>query len=321
MPLMPPGERGLSLFEPWAKRKGGTLVSVEESFWWYVTLEGRDGDGEVLESLVDLSGSIGAEHQEGTDRCRVRAFYRSSQDVAFWLKRVNEVLEPWPRISVVDVGKVENQRWHVAWQESFPPLEVGKTLVVMAPWHRGAEPPGRRPLYIYPGSAFGTGYHETTQIMLELMESTPLEGKAVADIGTGSGILAIAAARLGARSVVARDLDPAVMPEIQENCRLNAVPPEVVTAEVGDLLKDFRHRVDLVVATILLEPLLTMLPHLREALLPGGRAIFSGMVQKERERFLEALREHRFDVQEERSRGEWWGVAVAPEAGSEPSGA
>ena len=96
--------------------------------------------------------------------------------------------------------------------------------------------------------------------------------------------------------------------------------PEFVKQQMA-VLQAFDAPVDLVVANILLEPLLTMLPHLREALLPGGRAIFSGMVQKERERFLEALREHRFDVQEERSRGEWWGVAVAPEAGSEPSGA
>ncbi len=296
-------------------------MSTEESFWWYITLEGRDGDGEVLESLVDLSGSIGAEHQEGTDRCRVRAFYRSSQDVAFWLKRVNEVLEPWPRISVVDVGKVENQRWHTTWQDAFPPLEVGRTLIVMAPWHRGTETPGRRALYIYPGSAFGTGYHETTQIMLEFLEGTPLEGKSVADIGAGSGILAIAAARLGARSVVARDLDPAVLPEIEENCRLNDVAPGVVTAEVGDLLKNFPRQVDLVVANILLEPLLALLPQLPDVLLPGGRAFFSGMVLKERGRFLEALKEGRLAVLEERNRGEWWGVAVAPASGNESSGA
>ena len=296
-------------------------MSTEEGFWWYITLEGHDGDSEVLESLVDLSGSIGAEHQEGTDRCRVRAFYRSSQDVACWLKRVNDVLEPWPRITVVDVGKVENQRWHTTWQEAFPPLEVGHTLTVMAPWHRGTETSGRRALYIYPGSAFGTGYHETTQIMLELLEETPLEGKTVADIGAGSGILAIAAARLGARKVVARDLDPAVLPEIEENCRLNDVLPGIVTAEVGDLLKDFSPRVDLVVANILLDPLLAMLPQVPDALLPGGRALFSGMVIKERERFLQALRDGKFTVLEERTSGEWWGVAVAPAAGNESSGA
>lgn len=286
-------------------------MSTEDGFWWYITLEGHDGDAEVLESLVDLSGSIGAEHQEGTNCCRVRAFYRSSQDVACWLKRVQEVLEPWPRIAVVDVGKVENQRWHTTWQEAFPPLEVGKSLTVMAPWHRGTEAPGRRALYIYPGSAFGTGYHETTQIMLELLEMTAVGGCHVVDVGSGSGILAIAAARLGARRVVARDLDPAVMPEIEENCRLNDIPSGVVTVEVGDLLRGFSARVDLVMANILLDPLLVLLPEVPGVLTPDGSALFSGMVMKERPRFLKALEEMGFRVTEERIKGDWWGVAAA----------
>ncbi|MGB4209325.1 MAG: 50S ribosomal protein L11 methyltransferase, partial [Thermovirgaceae bacterium] len=126
-----------------------------EGFWWYVTLEGQEGNEDDLSALADLSGSIGSEIRELPGRIAVKAYYRSTRDLGFWIGRVQDVISPWPGVKIVDMGRIENRQWHTAWKEAFPPLEVGRSLVVMAPWHRGKEPRGRIPLYIYPGSAFG----------------------------------------------------------------------------------------------------------------------------------------------------------------------
>lgn len=285
-------------------------VEEKESFWWYITLETKTGNEETLASLADLSGSIGSEVFEGNGRIGIRAYYRSHFELGYWLKRLGEVLAAWPEINVRDMGRIENRAWHTTWKEAFPPLEVGQKLVVMAPWHRGSEPPGKTPLYIYPGSAFGTGYHESTQIVLELMEGILHPGMETADIGTGSAILAIGAVKLGAKRVWARDIDPAVLAEAAENCRLNGIETETVRIEQGDLLKGFGHRVDVLTANIIIEPLLTLLPEVAGVLKPGGTAIFSGLVKKERDLFLGELSKCGLVMVRELERGDWWGVAA-----------
>ncbi len=289
-------------------------VGEKKSFWWYITLETKSGNEEALASLADLSGSIGSEVIEGNGRVGIRAYYRSHFDLGFWLERVGEVLSPWPEIAVRDMGKIENRAWHTTWKEAFPPLEVGRNLVVMAPWHKDSVQTDKTVLYIYPGSAFGTGYHETTQIVLELMEGIMRPGMITADIGTGSAILAIGAVKMGAERVWARDIDPAVLAEASENCALNGIPDGVINIEQGDLLNRFDHKVDLLTANIVIEPLLVLLPSVKAVLKPQGVAIFSGLVRKERELFLEALEENGLKILSELEKGDWWGVSaqVAP---------
>jgi len=286
------------------------MTNIADSFWWYVTLEGGPGTEEVLASLAEMSGSIGSEESVRGDSVLLRAYYRTSQDLGFWVGRLEEALDPWPEIRVADMGKIENKQWHTDWKEAFPPLPVGEKLVVLAPWHKGTEPPGRTPLYIYPGSAFGTGYHESTQIVLSLLEKLDLTGATAADIGTGSGILAIAAVKMGAERVKARDLDPAVLSEVRHNLELNRTDPGLVELEEANLLDGMDEPVDLVTANIIIEPLLEMLPSLGALLKPGGRALFSGLLEKERGRFSAALEEYGLSIADELAIGDWWGVSA-----------
>ncbi|MEA4880615.1 MAG: 50S ribosomal protein L11 methyltransferase [Synergistaceae bacterium] len=286
------------------------MTNSAESFWWYVTLEGGAGSEDVLASLADMSGSIGSEESGVEPAVRLRAYYRSSQDLGYWVERLGEALTPWPEVKIADMGKIENKAWHTDWKEAFPPLPVGEKLVVLAPWHRGSEPEGRMPLYIYPGSAFGTGYHESTQIVLVLLERMKLDGLEGADIGTGSGILAICAVKLGAGRVLARDLDPAVLTEVRFNLGLNAIDAGQVVPVEGNLLEGMDAPVDFLTANIIIEPLLEMLPAVPGALKEGGRAVFSGLLLKERTRFLEALEARGLYPVDEISMNEWWGVAV-----------
>ena len=280
-----------------------------DSFWWYITLRGGNGQEEILSTAVDLAGSIGSEVQEFPEGVRVRAYFRSNEDLGTWQMRLRQALEPWPEVKVEDTGRIENQPWYRECEEAFPPLEVGSRFVVLAPWHRGKESPGRIPLVVKPGSAFGTGYHESTQIVLELMETRVKSKDSVVDVGTGSGILSLGALKLGAASVVARDLDGAVLAEVEENLDLNGLRG-AVRLEEGDLLGGFEGPVDLLTANIILEPLLQLLPDVRRVLRPGGWALFSGLLGTERQVFLEALEHAGLVFAEDRSRGEWWGVAA-----------
>lgn len=286
-------------------------MSVKESFWWYITLEGDLENEEDLSALGELSGSIGSEIQEFPGRIALKAYYRTTHDLGFWMERVQGIITPWPGIRMVDMGRIENRQWHTVWKEAFPPLEVGRRFIVMAPWHRGNEPEGKTPLYIYPGSAFGTGYHESTQIALELLEDIVKPGMIVVDVGTGSGILAIASVKLGAKEVRARDLDPAVLSEVRENLLLNDISEEKVRVETGDLLNGFEGPVDILCANIVFDPLASMVPMISGVLSRDGYAVFSGLTFKEKEAFMEILSAEGLYPVREVVKGDWWGVTAS----------
>ncbi|WP_352402333.1 50S ribosomal protein L11 methyltransferase [Synergistes jonesii] len=286
-----------------------------DNYWWYITIKADSLQEDNLFSIADISGSIGTEMQElPNGALRLRVYYRSSEEIGAWRERLLAVMKAFPGVEVEDWGKIENQPWNVAAEEAFPPLPVGGRLVVLAPWHRGSDPAGRVALYINPGSAFGTGYHESTQIALELLEKYIREGCITADIGTGSGILTVGALKMGAKFAYARDIDPTVIEEARKNFELNELDPQKIDLDTGDLLKDFGRRADILTANILLGPLTTMLADVPAAIGGEGVAIFSGMLEKEKPVFLSALAEAGMRPVEELAKGEWWGVAAKAQA-------
>lgn len=286
-----------------------------DNYWWYITIKADAAQEDNLFSLADISGSIGTEMQDlPSGVLRLRIYYRSSEDINVWRGRLAAAMKEFPGIDIEDWGKIENQPWHVAAEEAFPPLPVGRGLTVLAPWHRGNEPAERTPLYINPGSAFGTGYHESTQIALELLEKYIKKGDVTADIGTGSGILTIAALKMGAKFAYARDIDPTVIEEVRKNLALNEMDTEKTDLATANLLKGFGHKADILTANILLDPLTSMLKDVPAVIGREGIAIFSGMLEKERDVFLSALEKADMAPAEELVKGEWWGVAAKSKA-------
>jgi ribosomal protein L11 methyltransferase len=267
---------------------------------------------ETLTVLADLSGSLGAEllGEGETDRKVLRAFYPASRDISHWI----EILRGWaarfPGVRVRSHSKAENRPWQAECRDAFPPLGVGVGLVVMAPWFRGKEPAGKIPLYIHPGSAFGTGWHESTQIALSLVERFLEKGDVMVDVGAGSGILFIAALKLGAARAAARDVDPVAVSEALRNMELNGLPRSLCDLRAGDLLNGVGDKADVLAANILLEPNLRLLREAKRALKPSGVALFSGMTVKERPTFLSALPGAEAEMIAERSEKSWWGCAV-----------
>lgn len=178
----------------------------------------------------------------------------------------------------------EDPGWADAWREWFSPVRAGKRLVVHPPW-RAPEAAGLVAVEIEPGMAFGTGGHATTLLALAALERCVDAGAAeVLDVGTGSGVLAVAAVRLGARRAVAIDNDPEALAAARGNVARNSVTGR---AEVQEAWPDGQF--DLVVANIVSPTLLALRPRLVAAVRPGGSLVLSGVLVEEAEQVQAAF--------------------------------
>ena len=297
------------------------MKNDKNSFWWIAELSvpsaiyNRSQNEERLSTIAALTDSIVSEiFREsdffGNERLFLRTSYSGSIGIDEVVYKLQFILEDenFFGIEITRCYKIENQAWNTQHYDAFPPLPVGKGLIVMAPWHEDEEiPDDRMPIYIYPASAFGTGYHESTQIALSLLEEIVRTGDTILDVGTGTGILFIAALKLGAGKAIARDIDPETLIEAKRNMNLNGINPKVCELSEGDLLKGFRGQVNILTANILLNPNITLLPDVKPVLKPKGFAIFSGMTQIESRMFLSVMESSGLEVDREMKIGDWWG--------------
>jgi ribosomal protein L11 methyltransferase len=200
--------------------------------------------------------------------------------------------------------------WSREWRHGVTAHRLGP-LVVTPPWEADAYDPAER-IVIEPGMAFGTGEHATTRGVVRLLPRALREGDRVADLGAGSAVLAIAAARLGAASVAAIELDPDAIPDAEANVERNGVAHRVRVIE-GDaaVLLPLVAPVELVLANIISSVLLELLPAVAAALSPGGHAILSGILQEERDRMLAAIAAGGWRVVAEDAEDVWWSVLIA----------
>jgi ribosomal protein L11 methyltransferase len=189
--------------------------------------------------------------------------------------------------SAVTLAPVPTVDWEGVFRSHHAPLPVGQRLLIAPPWDV-PDAPGREVLVIEPGRAFGTGQHATTRTCLEEIEAIVLAGgiATALDVGTGSGILAIALARLGVPRVVALDVDAAVLPLARENLDRNRAPH---VALLGGAVAAVRARFDLVVANILADTLIEEATALAGAVAPGGRLVLSGLLAEQVTRVLAAF--------------------------------
>ena len=293
----------------------------KDNYWWTVEFStplsqnDRTLKEELMSTVAAISNSIGSEisvehNDSGEYRLFMKTHYNSSIGIDELAYELEYMLKD-PAFKGIEISrcyKTSNQPWEKQHYDAFPPLPVGKHLVVMAPWHEKENTyQDRTPIYIYPATAFGTGYHESTRIALTLLEDIVKEGDTILDVGTGTGILFIAALKLGADKAIARDIDPTTLEEAKRNMNLNGINPKVCDLSVADLLKGFNDQVNILTANILLNPNLAMLPDVRRTLKPKGYAIFSGMTNVESSAFISVLETSRMTIEKEMKFGDWWG--------------
>lgn len=210
----------------------------------------------------------------------------------------------------VEVRDVPDVDWSSAWKAGIRAHELG-SLVVTPPWLAEQYPADRR-IIIEPGMAFGTGEHATTRGVVRLLQRALRPGDRVADLGAGSAVLAIAAAKLGAASAAAIEMDPDAIENAEDNVVANDVAGQVsvILGDAGVLLP-LVAPVRLVLANIISSVLTELLPTIHASLSDDGEAILSGILYEERERMLEVIAAGGWVVLEEDAEDVWWSVRIA----------
>ena len=201
--------------------------------------------------------------------------------------------------------------WADSWKQYYKPIKTGKKLVIVPIWEEYTPEEGETVVLMDPGMAFGTGTHETTRLCAGFVEKYTTEGCSVLDVGCGSGILAIAAAKVGAGTCFACDIDPVAVRVAKENTELNSTPN--VKCAVSDLLKQVE-KVDggynVIVANIVADIIIRLAPDVGEYLADGGVFIVSGIIEERADEVLTALDAAGYKVEDERYENGWYAAAV-----------
>jgi ribosomal protein L11 methyltransferase len=220
------------------------------------------------------------------DAVRLTALFAGHEDLTPLLGEVPpELCTQAPSVAV----PVADREWTRVWEDQFHPLQMGERLWICPSWTPPPDPDAVN-ILLDPGLAFGTGTHPTTAMCLRALDADLPPGKRVVDYGCGSGILGIAAARLGAAAVLGVDNDPQAMTASRDNARRNEVPDTTfpVVLPQDNLVATWQASANWVVANILAGPLVALAPVLISLMVPGGRLLLAGLLVEQAEAVIEA---------------------------------
>ncbi len=240
----------------------------------------------------------------------VHAWYEENSALPALLDQIRSSLagfgaaHPDPGSLRLETRSVDDGTWTDVWKKYFKPFYAGEHLVVKPTWEPFDPKPEDLVIEIDPGMAFGSGTHETTGMCLSLLDEMIAGGEEIIDVGTGSGILAIGAALLGASRVLAVDIDPDAVRVAAENVRKNHVE-SVVSVQQGDLLQQVSAVCDICVANIISDVIISFAAPLKAHIRPGGYFICSGIVSVRADEVAAALTDAGYEILRKVTRGEW----------------
>ncbi|MDE0143891.1 MAG: 50S ribosomal protein L11 methyltransferase [Caldilineaceae bacterium] len=219
------------------------------------------------------------------------------------------------------VRPVREEDWAHAWKRHYKPMRIGRRVLLTPAWEKPEPLPGDLVVRLEPGMAFGTGLHPTTRLCVAALEEYVQPGDSFLDIGTGSGVLSIVAAKLGAKPVWATDIDPLAVRAARENAQRNeiALSPEVLNIEQGSIPVGQPGRFQVIAANILAEVLVGLFDgtygtvSLAEPLAQGGRLILSGILEEKSEMVLSAAARHGLQEVGRRQEADWVALVVRRE--------
>ena len=243
------------------------------------------------------------------------AYFDMEQDKAELVKKYQKKLSELKSYGLkigqaeVSASYIKDEDWNTVWQKFYHPIDFSRHLAIVPEWEE-YEPAfkDQKVVKLDPGLAFGTGSHKTTQLALLGLEQTLIKPETVCDVGTGSGILAIASSVLGARSVLATDISDEAITAANENISLNNLTN--IKVQKTNLLNQVKSKYDIIVANILAEILLDLIPELNEHLNSNGKVIFSGIDCDQIEKIRTALTTNGFQIILSMQQGRWIGLII-----------
>jgi ribosomal protein L11 methyltransferase len=282
--------------------------------WWQLTVEVIQERSQQVEQALQQAGAAVVTIQDAGDQAILEPLpgetpvWSSSAVTGLFssLTRLTQVKEKLSQtldrdeLADCHITQLENRDWERAWLDDFHPMRFGSRLWV-CPTQQTPPDPSAVNLMLDPGLAFGTGTHPTTALCLTWLDSADLQGKQVIDYGCGSGILAIAAVKLGARQVWTVDVDPQALIATERNAADNKILASIfpVTPEQLPMVK-----VDILLANILAEPLLVLAAHFADLVREGGRVVLSGLLASQVAQ-IETVYKAWFDFKPPIYRQEW----------------
>jgi ribosomal protein L11 methyltransferase len=289
--------------------------------WARITVTTAQEASEAVANLLFELNATGVELKDNeASTVNLIAHYPLDDRVGARMQKLRDFLTElptWgiqPHPATIDLKHVKSEKWEEAWKSAFPPQRVGSRIVIAPTWIDVPHNETEILIQLNPGMAFGTGYHPTTRLSLELLERTVEPHHQVADIGTGSGILTIAAIKLGAKHVDAIEIDPTAIPIAAANFQANGVAPKVHLSQ-GDGLRGIENRYHLIIGNILTKAILPMIPFCVQRVYPEGIIIFSGILETEFAQVKSVLEANQFQCLEVVSEAEdkvtWIGIKTA----------
>ena len=312
--------------------------------WNKITLEIREEVEDIVISTLADIGLEGAEIQDNQplseqdkkqmfvdilpdmpedDGVAYLNFYLDEdEDVNAMLEKVKAELEELRMF--VDIGsgmitlsQTEDKDWINNWKQYFKQFYVDDILIIPSWEEVKEEDKDRMIIHIDPGTAFGTGMHETTQLCIRQLKKYVTSETELLDVGTGSGILSIVALKLGAKHAVGTDLDPCAVPAVEENKEANEIPVEAFDMMIGNIIDDKEvqdkvgyEKYDIVVANILADVLVPLTPVILNQMKKGGIYITSGIIDDKEESVVNAVKAAGLEVLEVTHQGEWVSVTA-----------
>ena len=210
----------------------------------------------------------------------------------------------------IETVGVNEEDWANSWKAYYKPIKIGERLVIVPAWEKYTPAEGELIVRMDPGMAFGTGTHETTRLVIKLLETYTKEGCRMLDVGTGSGILAICASKLGAGECRAYDIDPMAVRVANENIKDSGLTN--ITCEVSDLLRqvDKSKPYDLICANIVADIIIRMTPDVGELMHENTVLLASGIILERSNDVVECFEKHGFRIVERLEENGWCGLAV-----------
>ncbi|MCI5107454.1 MAG: 50S ribosomal protein L11 methyltransferase [Pseudomonadales bacterium] len=283
--------------------------------WQQLTLRVRSADAEPLEQQLLEAGAVSISYLDAEDQ---PVFQEEPGSTPLWdlsillalfeadhdLDTVLGALKTNPLIlngETLQIEKLEDQAWERSWMQDFKPMQFGRRLWICPSWE-AAPTDEAVTIMMDPGLAFGSGTHPTTGLCLEWLDQADLQGLDVIDYGCGSGVLAIAAALLGARQVIAVDNDPQAILATIDNSQRNNISLEQLHACLPEALPSLQ--ADVLLANILAAPLQQLAGHFADLLKPGGHLILSGLLENQIDEVAAAYT-GQFTLAEPAIEGDW----------------